>query len=336
MRPEVTPRCHGRRRAAVIQSPARHGRPCAGHLSHHRCGMDGRHKAGRDGGTGLDHSREAAAIHALGKPPQQRVGGRPAPAMTRGRLHRGLRRHTRRSRVPRRGPRLPRRQRQTEGPARRGGALRRYRTRGRSPPPRRGSARRPRPALPASPGPSEWGGRGGTPIAAGDLQPGGGAVRRAARRLRDRPRHVHPDHDAPTPNRSSCSATCRPALRGEEIWCQLFSEPAGRLRPRRPAHARRARGRRRGSSTARRSGPPARTTADFGMLLTRTDPNVPKHKGLTVVLPRHEVAGHRDPADQPDVRRLATSTRCSSPTCASPTSSGSAPSARAGRWRSPR
>ena len=51
-----------------------------------------------------------------------------------------------------------------------------------------------------------------------------------------------------------------PLASGEKIWCQLFSEPAGRLRPRRPAHPRRDATAATGSSTARRSGPPARTT----------------------------------------------------------------------------
>jgi alkylation response protein AidB-like acyl-CoA dehydrogenase len=72
-----------------------------------------------------------------------------------------------------------------------------------------------------------------------------------------------------------------PAVRGEDIWCQLFSEPSN------------------GSDAAA-----ARTTAvragdewvingqkvwnsgahysDYGLLLARTDPDVPKHKGLTM------------------------------------------------------
>ena len=37
---------------------------------------------------------------------------------------------------------------------------------------------------------------------------------------------MHPDACAPAARPSSASATCRPALRGEEVWCQLFSEPA--------------------------------------------------------------------------------------------------------------
>ncbi len=73
----------------------------------------------------------------------------------------------------------------------------------------------------------------------------------------------------------------KPGILGEEVWCQLFSEPTG------------------GSDVAS-----ARTSAvqdssnwvlqgqkvwtsgaqysDFGIITTRTDPDVPKHKGLTV------------------------------------------------------
>jgi alkylation response protein AidB-like acyl-CoA dehydrogenase len=75
------------------------------------------------------------------------------------------------------------------------------------------------------------------------------------------------------------------AVRGEEIWCQLFSEPAS------------------GSDSAGvrcaavRDGPApdgdwvingqkvwnsGAQIADYGMLVARTDPDVPKHKGLTV------------------------------------------------------
>jgi alkylation response protein AidB-like acyl-CoA dehydrogenase len=75
-----------------------------------------------------------------------------------------------------------------------------------------------------------------------------------------------------------------PLAAGEEVWCQLFSEPAG------------------GSDLAglRTKAEPAKDdsgdwiisgskiwtsgaqNSDYGIVITRTDPNVPKHKGLTM------------------------------------------------------
>src|ERR1700694_4568802 len=57
---------------------------------------------------------------------------------------------------------------------------------------------------------------------------------------------------------------------GEQIWCQLFSEPAGGAGV---AGARPPAGRRRGGGAH---------YSDLGLLITRTDPNVLKHKGLTM------------------------------------------------------
>ena len=112
--------------------------------------------------------------------------------------------------------------------------------------PRTSSARRPRPGFAALTWPKEYGGRGALADLPGDLRPGGDALRRAARLLRDRPRHVHADA-VRLRHRGSRSAAIAPAaLRGDEIWCQLFSEPGGGLRPGRAAHARRARRRRLG------------------------------------------------------------------------------------------
>jgi acyl-CoA dehydrogenase len=75
-----------------------------------------------------------------------------------------------------------------------------------------------------------------------------------------------------------------PLATGEEIWCQLFSEPAGGsdlagLRTRAEPAAD-------GSGDWIVNGQKIWTSgahnADWGLLITRTDPNVAKHKGLTM------------------------------------------------------
>ena len=70
------------------------------------------------------------------------------------------------------------------------------------------------------------------------------------------------------------------ALQGEEIWCQLFSEPAGgsdlaglRLRAEQDGNGWKLNGQKLWTSFAQYS--------DYGVIVARTDPTVPKHKGLT-------------------------------------------------------
>ena len=126
----------------------------------------------------------------------------------------------------------------------------------------------------------------------------------------------------------------RPALRGEEIWCQLFSEPAGGsdvagLRTRAVSDGDEwvINGQKVWTSGAHYS--------DFGMLVTRSDPNVPKHAGLTASLSTCTCPAWRCGRSTRCPGRR-TSTRFSSPICACRMRNGWACRARAGRWRSPR
>ncbi len=95
-----------------------------------------------------------------------------------------------------------------------------------------------------------------------------------------------------------------PALRGEEIWCQLFSEPSGGS----DVAAARTRAVRApdGSGDWIIDGQKVWTTgaqfSSFGIVVTRTDPEAPKHKGMTMfwvdmsdpgieVRPIHQMSG---------------------------------------------
>jgi alkylation response protein AidB-like acyl-CoA dehydrogenase len=95
-----------------------------------------------------------------------------------------------------------------------------------------------------------------------------------------------------------------PAIRGEQIWCQLFSEPAAgsdlaalRLKAELAEGGWVLNGQKLWTSWAQ--------IADWGVIVTRTDPSVPKHAGLTyffvdmkapgiTVRPIRRLGGERD------------------------------------------
>ena len=93
----------------------------------------------------------------------------------------------------------------------------------------------------------------------------------------------------------------KPAVLGEEIWCQLFSEPSGGS----DVAAARTRAVRDGDDWVihgQKVWTSGAHFSDFGLLLARTDIDVPKHKGLTMfwidmkdpaveVRPIHQMSG---------------------------------------------
>jgi alkylation response protein AidB-like acyl-CoA dehydrogenase len=95
-----------------------------------------------------------------------------------------------------------------------------------------------------------------------------------------------------------------PAVRGEEIWCQLFSEPSGGS----DVAAARTRAVRDGDDwiiNGQKVWTSGAHYSDFGIVIVRTNPDAPKHKGLTMfwldmkspgieVRPIHQMSGGRD------------------------------------------
>lgn len=128
--------------------------------------------------------------------------------------------------------------------------------------------------------PKEWGGRGGTPIESVIY-----SQEEAKFAVPSGVFEIGLGMCVPTVMAYADPDTCRrfvgPALRGEEIWCQLFSEPAAgsdvagiRTKAEKDGDEWVINGQKVWTSGAHFS--------DYGIIVTRTDPSVPKHKGLTM------------------------------------------------------
>ena len=154
--------------------------------------------------------------------------------------------------------------------------------------------------------PKEWGGAGGTPIESVIF-----GQEEAAFNVTSGYFAIGLGMCVPTVMAFADDATKQrfvgPALRGEEIWCQLFSEPSGGS----DVAAARTRAVRAedGSGDWIINGQKVWTSgahySDYGIIIVRTDPNVPKHKGLTMfwldmksqgieVRPIHQMSGGRN------------------------------------------
>ena len=94
-----------------------------------------------------------------------------------------------------------------------------------------------------------------------------------------------------------------PMLHGDEVWCQMFSEPAAGS----DLAAVQTRARQGDDGSWTLNGQKVWTTnaqfAAFGLLLARTDPDVPKHKGLTMFIVPMDAAGRHRPRPAADLRR---------------------------------
>ena len=88
-----------------------------------------------------------------------------------------------------------------------------------------------------------------------------------------------------------------PLASGENIWCQLFSEPAGGS----DVAGLRTRAEKRGDDwiiNGQKIWTSGAHYSDYGILLTRTDPDGAQAQGAHHVLPGHEEQRRRDQADQ--------------------------------------
>ena len=114
-----------------------------------------------------------------------------------------------------------------------------------------------------------------------DLAAGRGPVRQALRRLHHRPRHVRADHDGVRRRRAEAPISAAARRRAKRSGASLFSEPAGGS----DVAGLRTRAEKKGDDwiiNGQKIWTSGAHYSDYGILLTRTDPTVAKHKGLTM------------------------------------------------------
>ena len=102
---------------------------------------------------------------------------------------------------------------------------------------------------------------------------------------------------------SSRRGTCAPTLSAEQVWCQLFSEPGagsdlGWLTHQGGARRRPLRRQRPEGLVLRRP-----RYSDWGILMARTNPDAPKHEGISFFLFDMDHARRRGATPEPDDRR---------------------------------
>ena len=121
----------------------------------------------------------------------------------------------------------------------------------------------------------------------------------------------------------------RPMLRADEVWCQLFSEPGAGS----DVASLQSRAVRDGDEWVL-NGQKVWTTGahycDYGIVIARTDPDQPKHRGISMFIIDMKSPGVTVQAAAADHRRRRRSTRCSSTTCASPPTTSSASATKGG------
>ena len=131
--------------------------------------------------------------------------------------------------------------------------------------------------------PVEYGGRGGDPGAGGDLRRGAGPLRGECGVRRVDGRHGRPrcccDTATTRSGRGTSGRCSAPTRRGAS--CSASRVRAATSRTSRPARCATATS---SSSTVRRCGRRTRICCDFAILLARTNPDVPKHRGISFLL----------------------------------------------------